>query len=528
MEATGFTYPAIRVVYREHPQADKLPDKPSVLPLLVFIHGLGGSAAQFAPLLTSLINVGPCLCIDLPGCGLSHFSPEDWAAYTQQALTELLKVIVESHRNIKNDQKIVFVAHSMGCSLAASVASSPSMKGNTTGLIALCPRITPMAPAQADKLKRILSIPTPIFDLMRAWDRRGGTKSTSVSRFVGPDADAETKKLQLRFNEQSKTAVWRRMTYGLLPGLATQSTIDESGLAGIGTWAGIGCPILLIGGECDNLNPPSEVHQLASDLRQAWTESPAFLNTTDTSGTNSDDKPPRSVKAIILPELASHALLFAPQQCRVVSGLIQAFFAEWIDTRLSLGWQLQYLSKEGKWDVKNLAKWQKIRPVSEPIGGIFRAMKTMREVDDSHNPTAFCQQWRARIRAVVDISHESPVYDPRKLEEGGIEYQKFPTVSKLPPKAEEVQGFNDLIDQLRASTESAAANKDALIGVHCHYGFNRTGFFVVCYLVERAGWRLPDAIEEFESKRPPGIKHQHFIDELSVRYCTGLARSSTL
>lgn len=36
------------------------------------------------------------------------------------------------------------------------------------------------------------------------------------------------------------------------------------------------------------------------------------------------------------------------------------------------GWQLQHLSRDGKWDVKNLAKWKSVKPVSEPIGGIFR------------------------------------------------------------------------------------------------------------------------------------------------------------
>lgn len=64
-DAAGFTYPSIRTVYHPHPQAAKLP----TLPLLVFIHGLGGSVAQFAPMLTSMINVGPCLAIDFPGCG---------------------------------------------------------------------------------------------------------------------------------------------------------------------------------------------------------------------------------------------------------------------------------------------------------------------------------------------------------------------------------------------------------------------------------------------------------------------------
>ena len=36
-------------------------------------------------------------------------------------------------------------------------------------------------------------------------------------QFVGADADEETKKLQARFNSQSKTAVFRRIAAGSLP-----------------------------------------------------------------------------------------------------------------------------------------------------------------------------------------------------------------------------------------------------------------------------------------------------------------------
>jgi hypothetical protein len=47
---------------------------------------------------------------------------------------------------------------------------------------------------------------------------------------------------------------------------------------------------------------------------------------------------------------------------------------------------------------------------------------------------------------------------------------------------------------------------------------------IVCYLVERLGWRLQDAIREFAAKRPPGIKHEHFINELFVRYAVKIEK----
>jgi hypothetical protein len=57
-------------------------------------------------------------------------------------------------------------------------------------------------------------------------------------------------------------------------------------------------------------------------------------------------------------------------------------------------------------------------------------MKTLREVDELHCPVRFVKDWGVQIKDVVDISHESPVYDPQGLEKGGIHYTKFPTVSK--------------------------------------------------------------------------------------------------
>ena len=219
-------------------------------------------------------------------------------------------------------------------------------------------------------------------------------------------------------------------------------------------------------------------------------------------------------------------MLFAPSTSRTLSGLIGSFLADHIDPRLSLAWQLQYLSTEGKWDVKNLEKWQAVRPVSEPIANTFRAMKTLREVDERHAPKIVAQEWKGRICVIIDISHDNPVYDPRGLEEGGIEYFKFPTVSKQPPLKDEVKAFIELVDRVKLKCEEQG--KQGLVGVHCHYGFNRTGFFLVCYLVERLGWRLEDAIQEFGQKRSPGIRHSHFIDELHVRYQPGLRRAPTL
>jgi len=579
------TFPAIRTFYHQHPQAEKLPKEPSTLPLFVFIHGLGGSVAQFSPLLTSLINVAPCLAIDLPGCGLSEFRPKDWEVYRPQQLARLIAEAIRQHRDIEHGQKIVLIGHSLGCSLAALLASQTSpvaseISKEVIGFVAVCPRSEPLSETQVSHLKYVPYIPNTIFNLFRWYDRRQGLESGSVTRYVGKDADQETKRLQPRFNEQSRTPVFLRMLYGLRP--ASSAGSPSGGLPGQSIWSGINIPIFCISGESDHVCPPRHVEILAAwfgkhsagQLHSSAKLSPdsdevefpvAAGETIPAEGAHGSGKnkagdsqktsqhipemrpsqegppgphgpPPPSFafKTAVLPRPAGHGLLYATTTVRIVSGLIESFVSTLVDHRLSLGWQLQHLTTEGKWDVKNLEKWQKILAVTEPIGGIFRAMKTLREVDETHTPKVFVQNWSAKagvkhgIRMVVDISHESPVYDPKGLEDGGVEYHKFPTVSKLPPTVDEVRAFIALIDTLREHLAADPQYSGDVIAVHCHYGFNRTGFFLVSYLVEKMGYRLQDALDEFATKREPGIKHAHFINELYVRYSPGLQRRPTI
>lgn len=555
--ATSFaTYPSIRTFYRPHPQADKLPKEPAPIALLVFIHGLGGSLAQFTSLLTSLVNIGPCLGIDLPGCGLSAFSPPAWDAYSHEALVELLEAVIEQTCKVSSAVDVVLIGHSMGCSLAVSIASSMIAKSNRSfhirGIVAICPKATTPSKNQIQVFRKLLSLPTPIMDLWRSWDRRGGLNSPSVTRFVGKEAHEDTKRLQMRYNEQSKTHVWRRMAAGAVPTVREDGSM-KGGLPGPGIWATLSVPLFLATGEDDKITPPSEIDAIANamgkdiskrdhsnegskikreahkdlDLNSPSSGSAIVAGSTHTDSNILDKtvsyKKTSILKTSILPSPASHGMIYDLSTYRTLSGLMQDFLADHVDKRLSLGWQLQHLKESNKWDVKNLAKWQAVTPVSEPIGGIFRAMKTLREVDEYHSPRFFVEAWRDRIKAVVDISHESPVYNPQGLDRGGVEYHKFPTVSKVPPTVDEVKDFITLVDRLRSSSP----DDGRLIGVHCHYGFNRTGFFICCYLVERMGYKVQGALDEFAKGRPPGIRHEHFVDTLFVRYCVGLQRAPT-
>ncbi|KIW43028.1 uncharacterized protein PV06_04177 [Exophiala oligosperma] len=566
-ETEHATYPSIRTFYHPHAHAEKL-QAIADLPLLVFLHGLGGSLHQFTPLLGSLVNVGPCFGIELPGHGMSSFAPKDYNAYSFKAFVALWRKAITEICHERGHKKVVLVAHSLGCSIAATLATDPGLSISVEGIVGLCPKACPPTPPQVKSARKLLALPDFALDALRFFDRRGGVNSKSVERMAGKGAKIDLRRLQLSFNKSFKTPVWKRSTLGCLPQY-NESGVPHGGIPGREVWSRIKVPLFLIAGESDTVTKPEELQTIISYLRRPSQTNMNAATTGDTiplatdSNTNpttsgvdesgANNRPPTSendqtvsdhqygtlpstsemsshnatiVKTAVLPSPAAHALMYDHSTYRTVAGLIEDFLSRYVSPQLSLGWQLQQLTTSGKWDVKNLRKWQNVMPVSGPIGpkGLFRALKTLREQDPIHTPSVFLSNWRDRIFAVIDISHDSPVYDTQALERGGIEYHKFPTVSKVPPTPVEVKDFIALVDRLRAEP----GHDDKAIGVHCHYGYNRTGFFIACYLIEREGYRPQDALDEFARAKPPGIKHDHFIDTLFMRYHVGLRRASTI
>ena len=102
------TYPSIRTFYRQHAHVQKQPEF-SDLPLLVFIHGLGGVLPQFAPVLGSLTNIAPCFGLELPGHGRSAFEPKDYSAYTTEAFVALWRTAIEDICVQNNHKRVVLV-----------------------------------------------------------------------------------------------------------------------------------------------------------------------------------------------------------------------------------------------------------------------------------------------------------------------------------------------------------------------------------------------------------------------------------
>lgn len=467
---------ALRVLQIPHPNGHKLPP----LPLVFLIHGLGGQLNQFQHILDHLSHFCEVVAVDLPGHGQSAYVSE-WSVYQPSNLVCILDAVLTSFVQ-EPGREVVLVGHSMGCLLAARLAQKLGIR--CVGVVAIAPPCEPADPVVAAAARRWQSlagwIPAPLFDVFRAADRRGGLESASVRRMLAPQSfgsDVLTT-MQLRWNLQVNTRAWLRTAYSL-----TMPTPAE--------WHALDVPVYMIGADQDRVTPSTNIDRI-----RAWL------------GPKSAD-----LEHTIIHDAGHSCIVEKPF---LVCGLISEFLSHSVDVKLSLGWQLAFLAaKKDKWSLKNEAKWRSVAPVSEVLEGtFFRAMKTLRQDDDVHSPVLLEQKYKD-ITDVVDISRETPPYDPSTFEH--IVYHKFPTVSKLPPTKAEVALFIELIDSIQES-HTKNNNNQFIVAVHCHYGFNRTGFFLCCFMIEKLGISIPDALERFREVRPPGIKHSHFVDELYVRY----------
>jgi len=359
-------------------------------------------------LTTGQVHFSHVLAIDLPGCGASEFDPKDWDAYTTLSLCALVAKVVDQYR--EDNQKVVVIGHSMGCALGATLVTKGGlMETICSGFVAISPKAI-LTEMEQKAVAAAVKLPQFAFNMFRAFDRRGGINSKSVLRFVGKNASEDVRSLQLRFNEQSRTPVWRRMASGIA--LPTREQ-----------WRAIKLPILLLGATEDKVTTVEEL-----DMIHSWFD-PSKAGSVCSHESSSSDRPVSVVKKCIIPH-AGHGVMY--ESPNVLCGLVGEFLSKHVEEALSLGWQLLYL-KEDKWLLKNLEKWTRIQSVSPrilkktgsgvPIPSPFRAMKTLRQNDpDGHNPIEFCKKW-TDVRDIIDISHETPPYDPSTFG-GDLKYHK--------------------------------------------------------------------------------------------------------
>lgn len=113
----------------------------------------------------------------------------------------------------------------------------------------------------------------------------------------------------------------------------------------------------------------------------------------------------------------------------------------------------------------------------------------------------------------IDLTNTKRFYDRQTVETKDCQYVKLKCRGHgETPSREQTHSFIEIVDSF--TTEHPLE----YIGVHCTHGFNRTGFLIVSYMVERMDCSVEAAIMAFANSRPPGIYKQDYINELFSRY----------
>lgn len=120
---------------------------------------------------------------------------------------------------------------------------------------------------------------------------------------------------------------------------------------------------------------------------------------------------------------------------------------------------------------------------------------------------------QSKIGLWIDLTNTSRFYDRKEVESRGAQYRKLQCRGHgETPTPEQTQSF---IDTVESFVTQSPLDK---IGVHCTHGFNRTGFLIVSYMVEKLDFSVEAALMSFAQVRPPGIYKDDYIKELFRRY----------
>ncbi|CAI5757958.1 unnamed protein product [Candida verbasci] len=508
-------------------------------PILVFIHGLGGQMSQFEPLMGLLSQCSEIISLDLPGFGnsklnfkkgykiVSEISNADKErisssvakmTYDDFKTDNIVSIIFEFiQQNIPENKKVVIIGHSMGTILSIKTARKlPAHK--VEGLVLLSPpdiiddTIEGIITSQ-QKTVAMLKIFTYIpwlFNTFRIWDRLEGLASASVKRQLSNETSFYNKLRQFRWNMDVESIITLKYVNGFQKCKISELIEAINKLNDNPKDKHVYEKTLLICGTNDHLTPIKGIHKIDNLLTSKFN---------------------KKVSSIIEVKNVGHSLLLSKPE--FISGMILNHFESKYPERLHLSpaWVLKIKAQISgdKWGLKNELKWLNIKPISSNIINPrtneiapLLGMKTLREGDPTHSPNIVESLFygdvgtipdiKGNLIAIIDISADIPPYTPKSFKQ--ITYYKCATVSKVVPDQTAIRRFIQLVNDILSNNSI----EKSLIGVHCHYGFNRTGFLICCYLIEVLGWKVHEAIEAFKAAKAPGIKHPHFIDALYVRY----------
>eukprot|EP00127_Corallochytrium_limacisporum_P003065 Clim_evm21s145 gene=Clim_evmTU21s145 len=452
-----------RVVHQKtlsivHTKAD------TAYPTIFMIHGIGGGAEQWIDQFLFYKDRASIVIPEFVGHGQSQRIDHADHYRTDSIVADM----VEIFKMFRSTSNIVF-AHSYGTSIVAKMAKE--VGADFKCVVLFGPSFG--EPGEEPKVPLPIKFPDRVFDLFRYLDKIGGTESSSVKRFVHPKAKDRVKRLQLAWNMWNPTYIVKHVIKGA--SFATPSDYEN-----------LECPVMIIVGADDKLTPPAKARRIQETLG------------------------PDDCKLNVLADTRHQPML---ERKNYVNALLDEFLVDscGIESLSRLHILRRGNSVFDKWGVKNYEKWKATQSVGAKVGkSVLRGIKVMREDDEDHSPEKMHEAF-PDIGCIIDLSSQTPPYDTEKCP---ILYKKMATVSKVVPSEENVKTFVELVNK----TMEEDLKDGESIAVHCHYGFNRTGFMIASYLIEALDYSVSDAIKAYKEARPPGIKHQHFMDRLYLRY----------
>lgn len=138
--------------------------------------------------------------------------------------------------------------------------------------------------------------------------------------------------------------------------------------------------------------------------------------------------------------------------------------------------------------------------------------KTYLEAGDQWTCTMLVQSIK-NLGLVIDLTDTEQYYiGTDTFQRKNVYYEKLACRDGQLPSNEKVEKFIEICDRF------ISTHPDAIIGVHCVYGFNQTGYLICTYLCRKLNYNIHEAITIFANARSPGIKKQNFINALIEKF----------
>lgn len=126
---------------------------------------------------------------------------------------------------------------------------------------------------------------------------------------------------------------------------------------------------------------------------------------------------------------------------------------------------------------------------------------------------SFVKMFKVKLGLWIDLTNTGRFYDRKDVESRDCQYRKLQCRGHGEcPTPEQTHAFIQAVEQFCIKSPLD------MIGVHCTHGFNRTGFLIISYMVEKMDCSVEAALASFAAARPPGIYKADYIKELFRRY----------